>query len=104
MTVKHTPFTAMLSPIATVEKSKPLEEKVNTDGQGKIIDKTLEGESTRFKVNVAQSLVKYIARKGSITVNGVSLTVNSIEAHSFAFNLANGLDNTCKHLLTLFLM
>jgi hypothetical protein len=30
MTVKHTPFTAMLSPIATVEKSKPLEEKVNT--------------------------------------------------------------------------
>lgn len=59
----------------------------HVDGQGKIIDKTLEGESTRFKVNVAQSLVKYIARKGSITVNGVSLTVNSIEANDFDINI-----------------
>jgi riboflavin synthase len=59
----------------------------HVDGQGKIIGKTLEGESTRFKVNVAQSLVKYIARKGSITVNGVSLTVNSIEANDFDINI-----------------
>ena len=59
----------------------------HVDGQGKVIDKTLEGESTRFKINAPQSLVKYIARKGSITVNGVSLTVNSIEANDFDINI-----------------
>jgi riboflavin synthase len=36
---------------------------------------------------VPQSLVKYIARKGSITVNGVSLTVNSIEENEFDINI-----------------
>jgi riboflavin synthase len=41
----------------------------------------------RFRINVAQSLVKYIARKGSITVNGVSLTVNSIKANGFDINI-----------------
>jgi riboflavin synthase len=42
----------------------------HVDGQGEVTDKALEGESMRFRINVAQSLVKYIARKGSITVNG----------------------------------
>lgn len=61
----------------------------HVDGQGEVIDKTIEGESTRFKINVPQSLVKYIARKGSITVNGVSLTVNSIEANVFDINIVS---------------
>jgi riboflavin synthase len=55
----------------------------HVDGQGEVTDKALEGVSMRFRINVAQSLVKYIARKGSITVNGVSLTVNSIKANGF---------------------
>ncbi len=59
----------------------------HVDGRGQVIDKTIEGESTRFKINAPQSLVKYIARKGSITVNGVSLTVNSIKANVFDINI-----------------
>jgi hypothetical protein len=41
----------------------------HVDGQGEVTDKALGGESMRFRINVAQSLVKYIASKGSITVN-----------------------------------
>lgn len=59
----------------------------HVDGQGEVIDKTIEGKSTRFKISVPKSLVKYIARKGSITLNGVSLTVNSIEANVFDINI-----------------
>jgi len=59
----------------------------HVDGQGEVSDKTTEGESTRFKIKVAQSLIKYIAKKGSITVDGVSLTVNSIEENVFDINI-----------------
>ena len=59
----------------------------HVDGKGEIVERATEGESTRFKINVAQSLVKYIAKKGSITVNGVSLTVNSIEDNVFDVNI-----------------
>ena len=59
----------------------------HVDGQGKVVGKTIEGESTRFKISAPQNLVKYIARKGSITINGVSLTVNSIESNVFDVNI-----------------
>jgi riboflavin synthase len=59
----------------------------HVDGQGEVVDKTTEGESTRFKISVPQNLVKYIARKGSITINGVSLTVNSIDTNVFDVNI-----------------
>jgi riboflavin synthase len=52
-----------------------------------VVEKTTEGESTRFKISVPQNLVKYIARKGSITINGVSLTVNSIDINVFDVNI-----------------
>ncbi|SMN12141.1 Riboflavin synthase eubacterial/eukaryotic [uncultured Candidatus Thioglobus sp.] len=57
------------------------------DGQGEIVDKTSEGDSARFKIKTPSNLVKYIARKGSITVNGVSLTVNSIAGNVFDVNI-----------------
>jgi len=59
----------------------------HVDGQGEVVDKTTEGESTRFKISTPQNLVKYIARKGSVTINGVSLTVNSIDANVFDVNI-----------------
>ncbi len=59
----------------------------HVDGQGEVVDKYLEGDSTRFKISAPQSLVKYIARKGSITINGVSLTVNIIESNIFDVNI-----------------
>ena len=45
------------------------------------------GESWRLEVRVPAELARYLARKGSITVNGVSLTVNRVEADRFEVNL-----------------
>ncbi|MCS5586134.1 MAG: riboflavin synthase [Gammaproteobacteria bacterium] len=59
----------------------------HVDGQGEVVDKYPEGDSTRFKISTPQNLVKYIARKGSITINGVSLTVNSVESNVFDVNI-----------------
>ena len=59
----------------------------HVDGQGEVVDRTIQGESTRFKISAPQNLVKYIAKKGSITINGVSLTVNSIDANVFDVNI-----------------
>jgi riboflavin synthase len=59
----------------------------HVDGQGEVVDRIIQGESTRFKISAPQNLVKYIARKGSITINGVSLTVNSIDANVFDVNI-----------------
>jgi len=59
----------------------------HVDGRGEVVDKYSEGDSTRFKISTPKNLVKYIARKGSITINGVSLTVNSIENNIFDVNI-----------------
>ena len=59
----------------------------HVDGVGIVSNRYSEGESTRFEITVDKDLVKYIARKGSICINGVSLTVNSIEGHSFGVNI-----------------
>jgi len=59
----------------------------HVDGKGKVLDKYTEGDSTRFKIKTPQNLVKYIARKGSVCINGVSLTVNTIEADVFDVNI-----------------
>ena len=59
----------------------------HVDAKAKVIERTSEGDSTRFKIEAPQSLVKYIARKGSITLNGVSLTVNRIDQNIFDINI-----------------
>ena len=57
------------------------------DGVGKVVYRSVEGESMRFKISVADNLLKYIARKCSICINGVSLTVNAIDGSVFAVNI-----------------
>lgn len=57
------------------------------DGTGAVVDKYSDGDSVRFKIKVPQNLVKYIARKGSICMNGVSLTVNKISKNIFEVNI-----------------
>ena len=46
-----------------------------------------DGESWTLVVRAPRELAKYIARKGSITVDGVSLTVNRVDAADFWINL-----------------
>jgi riboflavin synthase len=46
-----------------------------------------EGRSLRVAVEVPAPLARYIAAKGSVGLDGVSLTVNSVEGRSFTVNL-----------------
>ena len=59
----------------------------HVDGIGKIDSITTEGESTRINIEIDQSLEKYVAKKGSICINGVSLTVNNIENNIVGVNI-----------------
>jgi riboflavin synthase len=59
----------------------------HVDGVGEVVEFTNLTESWKLNVRVPQSLAKYIATKGSITINGVSLTVNQINDDVFSVNL-----------------
>lgn len=59
----------------------------HVDGVGEVVSFTNLGESWRLVVRAPQSLAKYIAFKGSITINGVSLTVNRVAGSEFEVNL-----------------
>ncbi len=51
----------------------------HVDGLGEVVDITAEGDSHRVMIRVPHDLAAYVAPKGSITVDGVSLTVNQVE-------------------------
>ena len=59
----------------------------HVDGVGKVQSINQDGDSTRIKIIVESDIVKYIAKKGSICINGVSLTVNSVEDNVFDVNI-----------------
>jgi riboflavin synthase len=59
----------------------------HVDGVGEVVEFTDLDESWKLGVRVPQLLAKYIAVKGSITINGVSLTVNQVEGDVFSVNL-----------------
>ncbi len=59
----------------------------HVDGVGKVQSINQDGDSTRIKILVESDIVKYIAKKGSICINGVSLTVNSVEDNVFDVNI-----------------
>lgn len=57
------------------------------DGIGTIVDIRKEGDSTRLTVEVPASLARYIVRKGSIAIDGISLTVNEQRDNTFTVNI-----------------
>ncbi|OGS81234.1 MAG: riboflavin synthase subunit alpha [Gallionellales bacterium GWA2_55_18] len=59
----------------------------HVDGVGDVVAFTDIGESWKLVVRAPQALAKYIAVKGSITINGVSLTVNEVDGAVFSVNL-----------------
>ena len=59
----------------------------HVDGVGEVASFTDLGESWRLVARAPQTLAKYIAAKGSITINGVSLTVNRVAGTEFEVNL-----------------
>jgi riboflavin synthase len=59
----------------------------HVDGVGEVVAFAPVGESHRLMVRAPANLAKYIARKGSIAVQGVSLTVNRVDGAEFEINL-----------------
>lgn len=59
----------------------------HVDGVGEVVAFDDIGESWRLIVRAPQVLAKYIAVKGSVTLNGVSLTVNRVSGSEFEVNL-----------------
>ena len=59
----------------------------HVDGVGKVISVTPEGESIRYRFESTPDLARFIASKGSITIEGVSLTVNDVDGREFDVNI-----------------
>jgi riboflavin synthase len=57
------------------------------DGQGKLREKTNHANSIIFSIEIPEGLARYIVEKGSIAVDGVSLTVNRCEKNRFYVNM-----------------
>ncbi len=50
----------------------------HVDGMGELMSLTPEGDSIRMRISTPENLAQYIAEKGSVTIDGVSLTVNEV--------------------------
>jgi len=59
----------------------------HVDGIAKVTSIKDEGDSTRFVFEAPIELARYIAPKGSVALNGTSLTVNEVESNTFGVNL-----------------
>ena len=55
----------------------------HVDGQAEIVSVEDEGDARRFRLETSPDLVRYVARKGSVCLDGTSLTVNSVAGNRF---------------------
>ena len=58
----------------------------HVDGVAEVVAMREEGDSTRVTLRAPRSLARFIAPKGSVSLNGTSLTVNEVEGTSFGIN------------------
>ncbi|RVU86230.1 riboflavin synthase [Leucothrix sargassi] len=59
----------------------------HVDGLGEVLERRDDGRSEWFKVRTPAALAKYVAAKGSITIDGTSLTVNRVNGCDFEINI-----------------
>jgi riboflavin synthase len=59
----------------------------HVDGVGRVVTTHDDGRSWRVTFEVPAELARYVASKGSVTIEGVSLTVNEVDGASFGVNL-----------------
>ena len=59
----------------------------HVDGIATVVDIQMDGESKRFTFEAPQALKKYVAPKGSVAIDGVSLTVNEVNDDRFGINV-----------------
>jgi len=77
-----------------LEKALTLESRLgghlvsgHVDGIGRVLERRDDARSVRFTIEAPRLLARYIAHKGSICVDGVSLTVNAVEGARFELNI-----------------
>ena len=91
-----------------LEKSLRLSDRLDghlvsghVDGVGSVVGFDAAGDNRKLVIEAPREIAKYIARKGSVAVNGVSLTVNTVEGVRFEINLIpHTLAATNLHALT----
>jgi riboflavin synthase len=59
----------------------------HVDGQCEVIGRREEGDSIRFDIRVPQEWASYVAAKGSVALDGISLTVNEVDDDCFGINI-----------------
>jgi riboflavin synthase len=59
----------------------------HVDGVGEVISRSENARAVEFRIRAPKELAKYIAHKGSITVDGTSLTVNAVNGAEFALTI-----------------
>jgi len=59
----------------------------HVDGVAEVVSVKDEGDSTRVSLRAPKDLARFIAPKGSVALNGTSLTVNEVEGQTFGVNL-----------------
>ena len=59
----------------------------HVDGIGEVVSLHEDARSWRFRIRAPRGLAKYIAHKGSITVDGTSLTINKVDGAEFELNI-----------------
>jgi riboflavin synthase len=68
----------------------------HVDGVGKVISRRKDARSERFTIAAPGDLARYIAQKGSVTVDGTSLTVNKVSGSEFELNIV---PHTLEHTI-----
>lgn len=68
----------------------------HVDGIGEVVERHPDARSERFTIRAPAELARYIAHKGSITVDGTSLTVNKVSGSDFELNIV---PHTLEHTI-----
>ncbi|WP_070970788.1 riboflavin synthase [Vibrio sonorensis] len=59
----------------------------HVDGVGEVIERNMVGRAIEFWVSIPNGIAKYLAEKGSVTVDGISLTVNALRKEAFKLTI-----------------
>ena len=59
----------------------------HVDGVGAVLDRLEEARSVRFRIRAPDALARFLAEKGSVSIDGTSLTINAVEGAVFDVNI-----------------
>ncbi len=73
----------------------------HVDAVATVLDRCQDGNAIRFRFKLDSAVLRYVVVKGSITVDGISLTVNAVDAESFSVSIIpHSLDRTTLKNIT----